>query len=76
MKTTSRKLEKAGFEQARPDDKLFGKKKSLYGFYWEMYLFTDCFSFAFGCADGTLSIYCQAPTKVGPAAFLISLHSL
>jgi hypothetical protein len=27
MKTTSRKLEKAGFEQARPDDKLFGKKK-------------------------------------------------
>jgi len=27
MKTTSKKLEKAGFEQARPDDKLFGKEK-------------------------------------------------
>jgi len=27
MKTTSKKLEKAGFEQARPDDKLFRKEK-------------------------------------------------
>jgi len=26
MKTTSKKLEKPGFKQARPDDKLFGKE--------------------------------------------------
>jgi len=27
MKTTSKKLEKVGFEQARPDDRLFWKEK-------------------------------------------------
>jgi len=32
-KTTSEKLEKGGFEQARPDDKFFRKKKSLDSFY-------------------------------------------
>lgn len=31
-------------------------------------------SFAFGCADGTLSVYCQVPMKVSPATLLISLH--
>ena len=32
MKTTYEKLEKAGFEQAMPDDKLFRKKKVLMTF--------------------------------------------
>ena len=32
MKTTFEKLEKAGFEQAMPNDKLFRKKKDLMTF--------------------------------------------
>ena len=45
MKHTSEKLEKAGFKQAMPNDKLFRKKKVLIDdFYCKMYLSADCFS--------------------------------